>query len=105
MRDFTKNRRGRVEELLARCEHTRSYSTYTAFVFFGARRVGYVSKIYQEASGEDRQRSKNYNLCKKKKEDNTAVEALSSERGIEAEIRARFGVAKPGEGEDNDSAR
>lgn len=29
----------------------------------------------------------------------TAVASLSSERGIEAELRSRFGVAKPGEGE------
>jgi hypothetical protein len=29
----------------------------------------------------------------------TAVAALESERGVEAEIRSRFGLARPGEGE------
>lgn len=100
MRDFTKNRRGRVEELLWLGVSILGVIVLILLFFFSVRAAWGMYQKFTEASDE-RQTSEQelQSLQEKELRIHTAVEALSSERGIEEEIRTRFGLARPGEGE------
>ncbi len=102
MRDFSKTRRG----------HSRGYELFRLVVGICAVIVlallaavstraawNMYDKFVQSSEGRETAEQRLGSLQEKEKRISAAVAALTSSRGVEAEIRERFGVAKPGEGE------
>lgn len=100
MRDFSKNRYRRSYELLRLIAGILGVLVLTFLVVVSTRAAwGMYQKFTQAGQGRQAAEEELASLKEKEERISTAVVALSSERGIEAEVRARFGVVKPGEGE------
>ena len=100
MRDFSKNRRGKSQEFLRLVASVLGVVILLLLFVVSARAAWDMYHKFAQAS-DDRQTAERElgSLKEKEMRIQTAVAALSSERGVEQEIRARFGVVKPGEGE------
>jgi cell division protein FtsB len=100
MRSWSKKRRGAGFTLLRTAGGVAVIVILALLAAVSARAAWNMYEKFTEASlGRQAAQSELDELKEKKERVSTAVTAFSSERGIEAEIRQRFGVAKPGEGE------
>ena len=100
MEDFSKVRHRQGLELLRLCA-TVAGTVALAFLIIVSARAAWDMYGKFSAASESRQAAESelQALQEKKERVEAAVVSLSSERGVEAEVRERFGVAKPGEGE------
>ena len=100
MQDFSKRRHSRSFELVRLGGSILGVLLLAFLVVVSARAAwdmyGKFTQASEEREGAEKQLQA---LQERETQVSAAVEALSSPRGVEAEIRARFGVAKPGEGE------
>ena len=60
---------------------------------------GMYGKLVHASDGEEASRVELARLRAREVKVRASVEALSSDRGVEAEVRERYGVLRPGEGE------
>ncbi|MDB5225033.1 MAG: hypothetical protein JWO43_655 [Candidatus Adlerbacteria bacterium] len=60
---------------------------------------GMYGKLAEATEGQEKAEAQLANLQRQHKRVSAAVAELQSSRGVEAEVRQRYGVAKPGEGE------
>lgn len=100
MEDWSKRRYRRGFELLRLCAGVMGVLLLLFLVVVSARAAWDMYGKFSGAS-ESRQaaEAERKDFQEKKERVESAVVALSSERGVEQEVRERFGVAKPGEGE------
>jgi cell division protein FtsB len=100
MRDFSKKRRGPLASLARFCASAAGLGLLVLVAFVTTRAAWGMYEKFSRAAGEHAKAQREYEeLGAKESRIEGAVAALSSARGVEAEIRSRFGVAKPGEGE------
>jgi cell division protein FtsB len=60
---------------------------------------GMYGKLAEATDGQEKAQAQLASLQAQKAKVSAAVAELDSSRGVEAEVRQRYGVAKPGEGE------
>lgn len=99
MREFQKHRTTKKEPwvLLAHAAGILALCAVTVFLVRAA--FGMYGKLNRAAAGQEEARAELTLLEEQKKQVAATVEGFSSDRGVEAQIRQRFGVARPGEGE------
>jgi cell division protein FtsB len=99
MRDF-KKRRTLGSEILRVFLGTLGVLALAALAFFAGRATwDMYGKFAAAASARADAEAELAELRGRQERIRTDVDALSSERGVEAAIRERYGVAKPGEGQ------
>lgn len=100
MRSWSKKRRGAGFTLLRNLGGIAAIIILALLAAVSARAAWNMYEKFTQASVGRQSAQHEFDELKEKKERvSAAVEALSSQRGVEAEIRQRFGVALPGEGE------
>ena len=96
MPDYSKRRRGFLIRFLLK---VGGAVLLTLLAFFAARGAYNMYGKFQLAAVAGEQAEERLaELQEQKKEIGTAVKEFNSSRGLEAEIRERYGVARPGEG-------
>lgn len=99
MRDFSKKRRSPVFALLRLLGSVGVVVLLALFVFVSSRATWEMYQKFAEASRSRQAAERELAaLVEKEARVRGAAAALSSQRGIEEQVRARFGVARPGEG-------
>lgn len=98
MQDFSKRHAKR--QILLRFVLSVAGLILLVLIAFVAVRAAYrmYGKFAQAAESAESAQERFTSLREQKNEVGAVVEAFDSSRGIEAEIRERYGVAKPGEG-------
>ena len=99
MREF-KKRRSNEEEFIRfgiKCLGVFLLLLVTGFLMHGA--WGMYGKMANASQGQEEAEAQLAALQAQQQGVNTTLGDLSSSRGVETQIRERFGVAKPGEGE------
>lgn len=100
MRDFSKKRRSSVSALARLAVEVAGVALLMALVIVTTRAAwGMYQKFAMAAEERHIAQEELRELEEKEVHMQAAVAALASERGTEAELRSRFGVARPGEGE------
>ena len=99
MREFNR-RRSRREEIVRFCTRAAGVLVLLLVTFVAVRAAwGMYGKFTSSAAADEAARQNLATLQKQETQVGGAVGSLDSERGVEAQIRERYGVAKPGEGE------
>ncbi len=99
MREFKKRRTGRAE-IMRYGMGFLGLLALVAIAFVAGRAAwGMYGKFAEAAGARAGAEAELTELQDRHKKIQTEVDSLSSPRGLEAEVRERYGVAKPGEGE------
>lgn len=99
MREFQKHRTTKKSPLLLLAHAAGLLVLCIVTVFMARAAFGMYSKLNRAALGQQEARAQLALLEEQKKQVAATVEGFASDRGVEAQIRQRFGVARPGEGE------
>jgi cell division protein FtsB len=99
MREFNR-RRSRREEIVRFSTRAAGALVLLLVTFMAVRAAwGMYGKFASSAAADEAAQQNLASLQKQEAQVSGAVGSLSSDRGVEAQIRQRYGVAKPGEGE------
>lgn len=99
MREFNR-RRSRREEVMRFCMRLAGVLALLVITTAAVRAAwGMYGKFSSSAAADAVAQQNLASLEQQETQVNAAVSSLSSEEGVEAQMRERYGVAKPGEGE------
>ncbi len=99
MRDF-KRQRGRGEKILRVCISAGALLALLFVTFFAVRGTwGMYQKFSEAATSDAEVQQQLASLQAQEVQVSSAVAELNTPLGVETQLRERYGVAKPGEGE------
>lgn len=99
MREFQKHRTTKKAPLLLLAHMAGLLALCVVTIFMARAAFGMYGKLNRAALGQEEARAKLALLEEQKVQVSATVEGFASDRGVEAQIRQRFGVVRPGEGE------